>query len=477
LTLEAGGGSAQSAERKAEASSPKPTDSFSKLATGAIAVISAVGTISGFTAGFVKPGLEELLITLAISLAVVLVLVAAIVLNRYRKRLVPRRAPAVAVAGFLILAAGAGIGYVIRGTPGPAPVIRTTTHPALTSSASPSSPAQTAAIPALPYRTFTNPNTTDVTAVALSPDGKSLAASDVNGGAFIWDIPTDSFITGLYGPNRQPVWDIAFSPDGTTVADGTSTNKSTSPKNSYVNGSVYLWNVTSPAKPIATFPDPHRAGLGPIAFSPGGKLLAAADNDGTVYVLDAANLKISRTLQASAPSSGYSINDLVFSRNGSELAGADSNGSLYVWSVTTGTLIRGPLYDPSNQTPQDAKGIAFSPDTAMVAVADTNGSAYLWNLAQKRVARTFHDPDGLQVVGVAFTPDGRFLITTSESGKYNHDSAIRVWNAATGTLIHSFHDPGSYGGTSLALSPDGRLLAVADDDARAYLWSLGWLHR
>lgn len=78
---------------------------------------------------------------------------------------------------------------------------------------------------------------------------------------------------------------------------------------------------------------------------------------------------------------------------------------------------------------------------------------------------------------MAFTPDGRYLITTSESGKYNHAAAIRVWNAATGALIHSFHDPGSYGSTRLALSHDGSILAVADDDARAYLWSLEWLHR
>jgi hypothetical protein len=39
-------------------------------------------------------------------------------------------------------------------------------------------------------------------------------------------------ITGLHGPNKQPVWDVAFNPDDMTVADCTSANKS------YNNGSV-----------------------------------------------------------------------------------------------------------------------------------------------------------------------------------------------------------------------------------------------
>jgi WD40 repeat protein len=75
-------------------------------------------------------------------------------------------------------------------------------------------------------------DTKDVTAVALSSDGKSLAASDANGGVFIWNITTRRLITGLHGPNKQPVWDVAFNPDDMTVADCTSANKS------YNNGSV-----------------------------------------------------------------------------------------------------------------------------------------------------------------------------------------------------------------------------------------------
>jgi WD40 repeat protein len=339
------------------------------------------------------------------------------------------------------------------------------TSTSVSASASPLLSPHAIAIPADPYRVFTNPNSVDVSAVAISSDDKSLAASDVNGSAFIWNITTRSPIASLHSPNGQAVWDVAFSPAGATVADSTS-NKS------YAKGSVYLWDVASPARPIATFLDPQGAGVATIAFSGSGKLLAAADGNGTVYLLDAATLKMTRKLQATAPGSGYAIDGLAFSRDGSELAGADNNGYVYVWNVATGGLVSSPLSHPGNQ---DAKGIAFSPDSAMVAVADTNGSAYLWNLATKSVVQTFRDPAHLEVVGVAFTPDGRDLVTTSESGKDNHDSAVRVWNVTTGALIHSFRDPDSYGSTRLSLSQDGRILAVADGNAHAYLWNLSWL--
>jgi WD40 repeat protein len=339
---------------------------------------------------------------------------------------------------------------------------------------SPVSSASTAATPAIrsvSYRAFTDPDSVNDTAVALSSDGKSLAISDASGGAFLWDIATGGFVAGLYNPNRQAAWDVAFSPTGTTVADCTSTSGKT-----YVDGSVYLWSVTSTAKPVATFRDPQGAGMGTLAFSPDGKLLAAADNNGSVYLLNASTLTVVRRLQATAPGAGYGIAGLAFSPDGGELAGASNNGSVYAWNTATGALVSGPLYDPSNR---DAQGIAFMPgsaDDATVAVADTNGSAYLWNLATKQVIRSFPDPAGLQVEGVAFTPDGSALITTSQSGKYNHDAAIRVWNVATGALIYTFHDPDSYGSERLALSRDGRLLAVADDNAHAYLWTLDWLH-
>jgi WD40 repeat protein len=284
----------------------------------------------------------------------------------------------------------------------------------------------------------------------------------------LWNIAAASITASLNSPDKHAaVWDAVYSPDGKTVAD------ITSDRTAYDKGSVFLWKVTSPGRPIAVFPDPHGTGVGAVAFAPNGKFIAAADGEGTVYLLNAATLKVARSVQGPAMGSGYNIDGLAFSPDGSELAGVSSDGSIYVWKTAGLALVSGPLPDPDGQI---ASGIAFSPDGSMVADSDTDGNAYLWDLVSGKVIRTFHDPAGLQVTDVAFTPNGKVLVTTSASGKYNHDSAIRVWNAATAALLHTFYDTGSYGANRLAISPDGRFLAVADTNAHAYVWSLSWLY-
>ena len=150
-----------------------------------------------------------------------------------------------------------------------------------------------------------------------------------------------------------------------------------------------------------------------------------------------------------------------------------TTGLVYEWNVTNHAWVTGPLYGPGSK---DAKGIAFSPTGNQVAVADTNGSTYLWNLTSGQVVNTFRDPAGLQVMGVGFSLDGSALVTTSANRQHNHDSAVRIWNLTTGALIRTSSDPGSYGAGRLAISRDGHLLAVADNDAKAYVWRLDLPH-
>jgi len=67
------------------------------------------------------------------------------------------------------------------------------------------------------------------------------------------------------------------------------------------------------------------------------------------------------------------------------------------------------------------------------------------------------------IKGLAFTPDGRQLVSASD------DKTIRVWDLAGGKTVRTIRGesaPGDAGKVyAMALSPDGKWLAVGGDGA------------
>ena len=60
-------------------------------------------------------------------------------------------------------------------------------------------------------------HTNAIASLAFSPDGRSLAAGDHDGIVCLWDLATGEQQATLDG-HASPVWQICFSPDGTTLA-------------------------------------------------------------------------------------------------------------------------------------------------------------------------------------------------------------------------------------------------------------------
>jgi WD40 repeat protein/cold shock CspA family protein len=115
---------------------------------------------------------------------------------------------------------------------------------------------------------FRAPGTTaKFTYVAVSPNGTTLTGDDDNGDGYVWNLADGTLLGSFTNLSSAPV----FSPDGGMLAvsvKGTGTR---------------LWDVTTRSfagQPLAG------ADTDPVAeaFSPNGKLLAALDNDGTLYL-------------------------------------------------------------------------------------------------------------------------------------------------------------------------------------------------
>jgi WD40 repeat protein len=107
------------------------------------------------------------------------------------------------------------------------------------------------------------------------------------------------------------------------------------------------------------------------------------------------------------------------------------------------------------------RSVAFSPDGRQI-ISVSSEAIILWDTATGREIRTFSGHSG-EVRSGAFNPDGRQIISGSRNG------TIILWDTATGREIRTFS--GHSGGvSSVAFSPDGRQIISGSGDRTIKFW-------
>ena len=176
---------------------------------------------------------------------------------------------------------------------------------------------------------------------------------------------------------------------------------------------------------------------------------------------------------------GSSVVSVAFSPDSKIIAAADEEGFIYLWQTATGQRIT-TLRNPRG----DINAIAFSPDGKLLAAGDSvGGNTTLWRIVTGQRVATLHDPVSQAFVSsVAFSPDGKTLAVLEGIGDGN--GTIYLWSVAASKTDAILADPRGYDIDSAAFSPDGKVLATGDDldayqptstPARTYLWDVSWL--
>lgn len=280
-----------------------------------------------------------------------------------------------------------------------------------------------------------------VQVVAFSPDGATLASGSSDG-IRLWNVMTGTVRSTLTISARQ-VYGVAFSPDGATLASGSSDNY------------IRLWGVASGRVLFET-----KTWVSSFALSPDGDVLAYGTFDANVY-LQYFTPGIDRLLRGS----GLAAISVAFSPDNATLASASDDNTIQLWSLETGRLLR----TLSGHT-DSVNAVVFSPDSTVLASGSRDKTVKLWKMQTGQLLCTLTGHTDC-ANSVAFSPDNATLASASD------DNTIKLWDVETGQLLRTLTDHTSYV-NSVAFSPDGALLASGSSDRAVKLWDVqAVLHR
>jgi WD40 repeat protein len=245
-----------------------------------------------------------------------------------------------------------------------------------------------------------------ITALALSPDGRSLATAALSGGAGgqsviqRWDItdPARPKLTATV--TTKPAYSFAFSPDGRRLAVG------------YDDGPTEIWDVSDRTRFAAPVTVPSDAGtIWAVVFTPDGRSLITARGGDHPYVRlwDVSGPRPAALSTLTGGTGGFV--SLALAADGRTLAAGSSDWNTYLWDI--GDLLHpAPLPRLSGQTDKIA-ALSFAGRTLVTA---SFGSAWLWDLTDPgspAVKARLALPDSVN--SAVFSPDGHTLATGSRT--------------------------------------------------------------
>ena len=289
--------------------------------------------------------------------------------------------------------------------------------------------------------------------VAFSPDGRRLAA----GGAFpegqkLWDTEAEpgGLPLRIFPAHRHPVSALAFSPNGGRLASASFDRK------------VNVFDTTT-GELLHTFL--HTGNVDCVAFSPDGRRLASAGEDKTVRIWDATTGREVLALRGHTGRCGC----VAFSPDGRRLASASTDGTIRFWDATPLHGNEGQEIRTFTEHSDDIYTVAISPTDGRIASAGYDALVKVWDARTGQVSAEFPGHTAV-VFCVAWQPDGRRIASAGSDGRRH---SVKVWDARSRQevlTIRAEQDRFAVPYFAVAFSPDGRYLVTGKGNGALQIW-------
>jgi len=199
-----------------------------------------------------------------------------------------------------------------------------------------------------------------VTSVAISADGKTLAAGSLDEAVLLFSLPDGNLLATMKEKKKKTggVRALAVTADGKTLISG------------FCDGTIRLWSLPD-VRLLATLKE-HKAAVRALAIMPDGKTFASGSRDETIRLWSLPEGRLLSTLEGNH----LGVNALAITRDGRMLISGSSDYAIKFWSLPDGHLLT------TWMTSGRADALAITPDGKKVAGALWDDTVRLWSLPE-----------------------------------------------------------------------------------------------
>ncbi|KAG2749309.1 WD40 repeat-like protein [Suillus brevipes Sb2] len=267
-----------------------------------------------------------------------------------------------------------------------------------------------------------------------------------------WNCDTGRLVGKPWKGQGGDVTALALSPDGKTIACGR------------VNGSVQQW--TTNGKMISDWVG-HSEAVRSVSWSPNGQNIASGSGDGTILIRKAGSGEVELGVGLietwtqqdwwDEDRGNSEVWSLSYSPSGDKIASGWSNFTISIWNATTGERIVGPIRDLGNIV----TSLVWSSDSSKLYSASDTFARVFDTITGEQLHCYTHDDD---LYSVALSPKNNVLVCVGWVG------IAQLWDTESHHPLGQSHRLDRKTIRCVSFSHDGRYLAYGGYDGKLTLW-------